>query len=255
MSKSLRLEDKIRLEIQLWYDARGDDFIVGIKEFCQGNRTSLSNIMAMVKELSARVFVKEGSALNKELLESLEYGVFDLIGRFSSTPGEPKLLQAIQDNIVQHLTDIFTETKKLWNLNTYKITESYEELDPSNDLIPAPEIAAESDSSLDPEQVRLNARHRARGILDELVLFAKSNFRGEIKRKIAVNWLENPEKIRDFNWLSTLVGSSTGSTKVILTRIKHSFTKAYNLKRADSKLVLVHPEEKGSNNCLSHLNL
>jgi hypothetical protein len=243
MKKSPRLEDKILVEIQLWYDTRGTDFTVSIKEFCQGNRASLTQILAMVEELSARVFVGDGSFLNKELQEDLEYRIFDLIGKFSSTPGEQELLEAIRNNIVTYLTEIFAETKKQWNLNKYKITESYEEIDPLNSLIPDPASIFDDDYVPVTEVSSQDARREAREILDELVVFAKQRFRGEVKRKIAINWLENPEKRKDFQWLAALVGTSVGSTKVILTRIKHSFAKAYTLKKADNKLVLVHAKE------------
>jgi len=123
------------LIIQQWFDTRGDVFILSVKEFCQGNRASLAQVMAMVEELSARVFKREGKVVNIELLEDLEYGIFDLIGKFTSTPGD-ELLKAIQENIVEHLTELFAKTKKQWNLNHYKITTSFDELDPCHSLIP-----------------------------------------------------------------------------------------------------------------------
>jgi len=243
MSKTPRLEDKIRPEIQQWFDTRGDVFILSVKEFCQGNRASLAQVMAMVEELSARVFKREGKVVNIELLEDLEYGIFDLIGKFTSTPGGDELLKAIQENIVEHLTELFAKTKKQWNLNHYKITTSFDELDPCHSLIPDSRTINNDKYDSVPIKAAKSTQHQAKDILDELVSFAKDSFRGEKKRNIAVNWLENPEKIRDFCWLSSLVGTSTGSTKVILTRIKHSFTKVYDLKTICNKIVLVRSEE------------
>ncbi len=246
MSKTPRLEDKIRPEIQQWFDTRGNAFILCVKEFCQGNRASLTQLLAMVEELSARVFKGEGKSLDKELLENLEYGIFDLIGKFTSTPGGDALLESIRDNIVEHLTELFAETKKQWNLNHYKITASFDELVPCCGLIPASRTVCDDRYNSRSIQASESAQHQAKDILDELVLFARDSFRGEKKRKIAVNWLENPDKIKDFCWLSSLVGTSAGSTKVILTRIKHSFTKVYDLKTVSNRLILVRSEELSS---------
>jgi len=246
MSKTPRLEDKIGPEIQQWFDTRGNAFILCVKEFCQGNRASLTHVLAMIEELSARVFKGEGESVDKELLENLEYGIFDLIGKFTSTPGGDALLESIRDNIVEHLTELFAEIKKQWNLNHYKITASFDELAPCYSLIPASRTVCDDRYNSRSIQVSESAQHQAKDILDELVLFARDSFRGEKKRKIAVNWLENPDKIKDFCWLSSLVGTSSGSTKVILTRIKHSFTKVYDLKTVSNRLVLVRSEELSS---------
>jgi hypothetical protein len=110
-------------------------------------------------------------------------------------------------------------------------------------LISAPELDTQNIQHAGSELYEKYNQRQARDILDELVLFAKDKFHGEKKRKIAVNWLENPEKIRDFNWLSSLSGTSDGSVKVILTRIKHSVSKTYGLKTISDKLVLVKSEE------------
>ncbi|MCD6160828.1 MAG: hypothetical protein J7K40_00250 [candidate division Zixibacteria bacterium] len=242
MCKAPRLEDKIRMEIQHWFSNNGYSFILVIKEFCQGNRRSLSQVMVMVEELAAKVFVGEGKSVNNELLEDLEYGIFDLIGQFSSTPGGDALENAIRNNIIDNLTTIFAETKKQWNLNNYKITASYEELDPKYDLIPANETISETEADCDADYLRKCARNQAKEILDELVVFAKANFRGEMKRKIAINWLENPDKRKDFRWLASMTGTSIGSAKVILTRIKQSVAKNYNLKKTSNKLVLLRSD-------------
>ena len=243
MSKTSRLETRIRAEIQSWFDTRGSDFVFTVKEFCQGNRVALSSILEMIRELGGAVFMGDGKTLNEDLLEDLEYGIFNLIGKFTSTPGGDVLLEAIQENVIEHLTEIFTEVKQQWNLNQYKITSSFEEIDPLCSLIPAPEPDSRNIQHASSELYEKNNQHQARDILDELVLFAKDKFHGEKKRKIAVNWLENPEKIRDFNWLSSLAGTSSGAAKVILTRIKHSVTKTYGLKTVSDKLVLVKSEE------------
>lgn len=242
MCKAPRLEDKIRMEIQHWFNNNGSSFIFVIKEFCQGNRRSLNQVMTMVEELATKVFAGEGRVLNKELLESLEYGIFDIIGQFSSTPGGDALEEAIRKSIVNNLTVVFTETKKQWNLNNYKITASFEELDPNYDLIPANETISETEADCDGDYLKKCARYQAKEILDELIVFAKNSFRGEMKRKIAVNWLENPDKRKDFRWLASVAGTSTGSAKVILTRIKQSFVKKHRLKKESNKLVLLRSD-------------
>lgn len=240
MDKTLPLEDKIRPRIHDWLDEQGNSFVICIKEFCQGNRASLDPLRTFLKELGARVFAGEGEMLDNGLLEDLEYGIFNLIGRFISTPGGPKLLEAIQENIDDELTGIFAEVKRRWNFNNYKVTESLEDLDPGNSVIPAP-VNDPEDYCNDPERAGKFARRQARMILDELVLFAKEEFRGEKKRRIAVNWLENPEKCKDFYWLASLIGSSAGSVKVTLTRIKQSFARNFDLKHEGKKLVLIRP--------------
>ena len=239
MARNPRLEHKIRLDIQQWLNSQGTDFVSCIKEFCQGNRASLTRVMAMVHELGTIVFVGEGEALNNDLLEKLEYGVFDLIGKFNSTPGGEALDRAIRKNIVGYLTEIFAEAKKQWNLNHYKITASFEELDPNNSMIPAADQSAPEDDEIMrycPGQY--GSKRQARAFLDELVLFAKAKLRGEKNRKIAVNWLENPEKQRDFCWLASLTDSSTGSIKVTLTRLKQTLARNYDLKYVDNRLIL-----------------
>jgi hypothetical protein len=238
MSRSPRLENKIRLDIQLWLDTQGADFSLSIKEFCQGNRASLTQVMNMVKQLGKLVFVSEGEALSDDLLERLEYGIFDLIGKFSSTPGGEALTKAIDDNLGDYLTEIFSEAKKEWNLNHYKITASYEELDPNNCMIPALDQSVDErdvlDFAIDPKK----SRRQAKLFLDELVVFTKTKLRGEKNRKIAINWLENPDKHRDYGWLATLTNSSTGSIKVTLTRLKQTLAENYNLRHVGDSLTL-----------------
>lgn len=241
MEKTLPLEDKIKSKIHSWLDEQGDSFVICIKEFCQGNRASLISLRTFLKELGVRVFATDGEMLDNGLFEDLEYGIFNLIGRFTSTPGGPELLKAIQENIDDELTEIFAEVKRRWNFNNYKVTESFEELDPGNCVIPAL-MSGTEDEYYDPEYTRKNARHQARMILDELVLYTKKEFHGEKKRKIAINWLENPEKRKDFCWLGSLIGSSTGSVKVTLTRIKQSFAKKYKIKHEGKKLILIRSQ-------------
>jgi len=238
MSRSPRLENKIRLDIQLWLDTQGADFIGCIKEFCQGNRASLTQVVKMVEQLGTLVFVGEGEALSDDLLERLEYGIFDLIGKFSSTPGGEALTEAIGNNLADYLTEIFFEAKKQWNLNHYKISASYEELDPNNCMIPATDRSADEHDVLDFEIDPKKSKRQAKLFLDELVLFTKTKLRGEKNRKIAVNWLENPEKHRDYGWLATLTNSSTGSIKVTLTRLKQTLAENYNLRYAGDGLTL-----------------
>ena len=162
MCKAPRLEDKIRMEIRHWFNNNDSSFIFVIKEFCQGNRRSLSQVMTMVEELATKVFAGEGRVINKELLEDLEYGIFDIIGQFSSTPGGDGLEEAIRKNIVNNLTVVFAETKKQWNLNNYKITASFEELDPNYDLIPANETISEAETDCDDDYLRKCARYQAK---------------------------------------------------------------------------------------------
>jgi len=194
--------------------------------------------MTMVEQLGNRVFVGEGEALNNDLLERLEYGIFDLIGKFGSTPGGEALTEAIASNLADYLTEIFSEAKKLWNLNHYKITASYEELDPNNCMIPTPVQIAGEPEDLDFEVDKKKSRRQAKLFLDELVLFTKTKLRGEKNRKIAVNWLEHPEKHKDYGWLATLTNSSTGSIKVTLTRLKQTLARNYNLSYVGDSLTL-----------------
>ncbi len=238
MSRSPRLENKIRLDIQHWLDSQGADFICCIKEFCQGNRASLSQVMTMVEQLGSLVFVGGREALCNDLLERLEYGIFDLIGKFNSTAGGDALTDAIQSNLADYLTEIFFEAKKQWNLNHYKITASYEELDPNNCTISASDQLAGEPEVLDFETDTKKSKRQARLFLDELVSFTKTKLRGEKNRRIAVNWLEHPEKHRDYGWLASLTNSSTGSIKVTLTRLKQTLAQNYNLRYAGDGLTL-----------------
>ncbi len=238
MRRNPRLENKIRIDIQLWLDSKGTDFIICIKEFCQGNRAALSQVLEFVDELGRNVFVGDGNTLDKELLEKLEYGIFDLIGKFNSTPGGEALEEAIEKNIVEYLTAIFTEAKKEWNLNQYKITASYEELDPNNSTIPADQKPVDQIDSSEQVPERKYTRKDARLFLDELVAFAKTRLRGEKNKVIAVKWLENPDRQKDYSWLATLTDSSTGSIKVTLTRLKQTLNKNYSLRYVNDKLVM-----------------
>lgn len=238
MHKNPRLEKKIRSDIQHWLDDSGTEFVICIKEFCQGNRAALTQILSYVRELGTDVFVGGGEALDCELLEKLEYGMFDLIGKFSCTPGGSALEKAIEENIANYLTEIFAEAKKEWNLNQYKITESFEEIDPGNCYIPAQARLHDISEFKAGGRDRKLVRNDARLLLDELVQFAKAKLRGEKNREIAVNWLENPEKRKDYGWLASLTDSSTGSIKVTITRLKQTLSKNYYLKYVDDKLVM-----------------
>jgi hypothetical protein len=236
MRPNPRLENKIRLDIQQWLSTRGDDFIINIKEFCLGNRAALTEVLGFVNDLGTAVFAGDGNSLDKDLLDKLEYGMFDIIGKFSSTPGGTALDEAIEGNIADYLTEIFAEAKKQWNLNQYKITASIEELDPNNSMIAAYDEAEYDDTMTEAESKK--ARYDAKQFLDELVTFAKGKLRGEKNQKIAVSWLENPDKQRDYGWLAALTNSSTGTIKVTLTRLKHTLARNYNLRYIDDKLVL-----------------
>ncbi len=243
MSKK-RLEHKIQSKIEEWIDIQGNEFILCIKEFCQGNRYALCRISEYVEELGTSVFAGQSEKLNSELLEELEYAMFDLIGEYSSTPGGDELILAVRGNIVDQLTIVFAEAKRRWNLQNYKITESIEELDPQNNVIPDEALEVYTEERLSPKE----SKQQAREVLDELLAFVQGKFRGDKKRVIAVNWLENPELQRDFKALATLVNSSTGSVKVTLTRIKQTIAQSFTLNRSGNRLVLnpvaVNKEER-----------
>lgn len=239
MGNSDRLAEKIQKKIERWFIDHGDELVICIKEFCQGNRASLTPLMALVGNLGSDVFA-DGKDLNDDLLNELENKIFDLIGDFSSTPGGNALLESINDNIVERLTAIFAESKRNWNLNYYKITDSVESVETRDRSVLDQEILMldHGDASSDP--IPGDPGIQARDIIDSLVIFAKEKFIGKKNRKIAVNWLENPERLSDISWLASTVGSSKGSTKVTLTRIKKSLAKHYSLKRIGDKFVLEH---------------
>jgi hypothetical protein len=195
-------------------------------------------VLEYVDDLGKVVFLGTGDSLDKELLEKLEYGIFDLIGNFSSTPGGEALENAIEENITEYLTEIYAEAKKEWNLNQYKITASYEEMDPSNSTIPADQKPVDEFDTVDASPEKSYTHKDARQFLDELVAFAKTKLRGEKNRVIAINWLENPERLKDYGWLAAMTGSSKGSIKVTLTRLKQTLNKNYSLKFVDDKLVM-----------------
>ena len=81
-----RLEGKLKDKIERWFTDYGEEFIIYTKEFCQGNRSSLRPLMDLLRDLATYVFACDGISLNDDLLEDLEYGIFDLIGRYTSTP-------------------------------------------------------------------------------------------------------------------------------------------------------------------------
>jgi len=233
-----RLEEKIRGKIELWFIDNGEEFIICTKEFCQGNRSSLRPLMDRLRDLAAHVFASDGNSLNDDLLEDLEYGIFDLIGRYTSTPGGDKLLESLQHTIIQHVTNIFADTKRRWNLNNFKITESLEELDPFNDLIESPS-REEAINELPPVPVELQARKA----LKTMAVFARKKFQGDKNKKIAVEMLENPDKLRDFPWMAELAGTSVGSVKVTLTRIKQTLARNFYFKRLGSELHITQVRE------------
>lgn len=227
-----RLEGKIRGKIRFWFNNNGEEFIIYTKEFCQGNRSSLRPLMDLLRDLATNVFARDGINLNDDLLEDLEYGIFDLIGRYTSTPGGDKLLESLQHTIIQNVTDIFANTKRRWNLNNFKITESIEELDPFNDLIESPSKETEVLNERPCESVELQARKA----LETMAVFARKKFRGDKNKKIAVNILENPDRMKDFPWMAELADSSIGSVKVTLTRIKQTLARNFYFKRLGGEL-------------------
>ena len=234
-----RLEGKIEDKIKLWFNDNGEEFIICTKEFCLGNRSSLRPLMDLLRDLATHVFACDGNSLNNDLLEDLEYGIFDLIGRYTSTPGGNELLKSLQDTIIQHVTDIFADTKRRWNLNNFKITESIEELDPFNDLIKSPskEAAVMNEGSHEPVELQ------ARKALETMAKFARRKFRGDKNRKIAVKMLENPDKLRDFPWLAELADTSVGSGKVTMTRIKQTLARNFYFKRMGGELHITQVRE------------
>jgi len=222
-----RLEGKIREKIKPWFIDNGDEFILYAKEFCQGNRSSLRPLMDLLRDLATHVFTSDGSSLNDELLEDLEYGMFELIGLYTETAGGHLLLESIRKTIIGNITSIFADTKRRWNLNNFKITESIEELDPSNDIIKSPLKETTVINEYPSEPAELQARRA----LETMAVFAQRKFRGDKNRKIAVKILENPDKLTDFPWMAELAGTSVGSVKVTLTRIKQTLARNFNFKR------------------------
>ena len=234
-----RLEGKIREKIERWFANKGDGFIIYTKEFCQGNRSSLRPLMNLLKELAAHVFTSDGNDLNNELLEDLEYGLFELIGRYTSTPGSDRLLKSMQGTIIQHVTDIFADTKRRWNLNNFKITESIDELDPFNDLIGISENIAVKAEAPQAKNVEIQAKEA----LETMINFARKKFRGDKNKKIAVKMLENPDRLRDFPWMAELADTSVGSVKVTLTRIKQTLAHNFDFKRVGDQLQITRVSE------------
>ncbi|UCE65225.1 MAG: hypothetical protein JSU85_10130 [Candidatus Zixiibacteriota bacterium] len=239
MGNPPRLEGKIGEKIRLWFIDNGEEFVLCTREFCQGNRLSLRPLMDLLRDLAIYVFACDGNSLNDDLLDDLEYGIFDLIGRYTSTPGGDKLLESLQHTIIQHVTDMFADTKRRWNLNNFKITKSIEELDPFNDLIESPskEAAVLNEHPCEPVEVQ------ARQALKTMAIFAQKKFRGDKNRKIAVNVLENPDRLKDFPWMAELADSSIGSVKVTLTRIKQTLARNFYFKRLGSELYITQVRE------------
>ncbi|UCC81155.1 MAG: hypothetical protein JSW64_07305 [Candidatus Zixiibacteriota bacterium] len=188
--------------------------------------------MDHLRDLATRVFTCDGSSLNNELLEDLEYGVFELIGRYTATAGGDRLLKSIKKTIIRNVIDIFADTKRRWNLNNFKITESIEQLDPFNDLIKSRDKEYPALDELYPEPLEIQARKA----LETMTVFARKKFRGDKNKKIAVKILENPDRFRDFPWIADLAGTSVGSAKVTLTRIKQTLARNFSFKRMDGIL-------------------
>jgi hypothetical protein len=238
MEESGKIEEKYAPAIRSWLEDKGDDFILCIREFCQGNRAALTDIRSFLKALGSFVFANGGDSLNEELLEDLEYRIFDLIGKFSSTPGGPELLAAIRQNSAAYMIEIFAEAKRQWNLNHYKIARSYEELDPEQCLIASDKFESEVSDELLQKEFPAHIGREARNVIDELVAFSAKKFHGDKTRKVAVNWLKNPERSGDIGWFAALSDSSTGCTKVMLSRIKHSISRNYRLQRSGDDFIL-----------------
>jgi hypothetical protein len=169
-----------------------------------------------------------------DLLEDLEYGIFDLIGRYTSSAGGEKLLESIQDTIISNITNIFADTKRRWNLNNFKITESLDELDPANELMESrPENPPDTNENI-PEKIELQAKKA----LEVMTVFARKKFRGDKNRKIALNMLENPDRLKDFPWMAERAETSIGSVKVTLTRIKQTLARNFDFKRFDGEMTI-----------------
>ena len=234
-----RLEGKIKKKIERWFNNYGDDFIICTKEFCQGNRSSLRPLMNHLRELATYVFANDGNELRDDLLEDLEYGMFELIGQYSSAAGGEKLLESIQNTIIANITKIFADTKRRWNLNNFKITESIEELDPLNGLLEGrPQRPADKKENAS-EQIEVQAKKA----LEVMAIFARKKFRGDKNRKIAVNMLEHPDRVKDFPWMAEAAGTSIGSVKVTLTRIKQTLARNFNLQRFDGEMKISRVRE------------
>jgi hypothetical protein len=229
-----RLEGKIKKKIERWFINYGDDFIICTKEFCQGNRSSLRPLMNHLRDLAAHVFTGDGNDLRDDLLEDLEYGIFELIGQYSSIAGGEELSESIRDTIISNITDIFADTKRRWNLNNFKITESIDVLDPTNGLLEdRPRRSAVTNENV-PEKTEAEAKKA----LEVMAVFARKKFRGDKNRKIAVNMLENPDRLRDFPWMAELANTSIGSVKVTLTRIKQTLARNFDIKRLDGEMTI-----------------
>jgi hypothetical protein len=229
-----RLEGKIKDKVERWFNDYGEEFIICTKEFCQGNRSSLRPLMSNLKDLAAYVFAGDGVDLRDDLLEDLEYGIFDLIGRYTSSAGGEKLLESIQDTIISNITNIFADTKRRWNLNNFKITESLDELDPANELMESrPENPPDTNENI-PEKIELQAKKA----LEVMTVFARKKFRGDKNRKIALNMLENPDRLKDFPWMAERAETSIGSVKVTLTRIKQTLARNFDFKRFDGEMTI-----------------
>ena len=234
-----RLEGKIKEKIENWFTDYGEEFIICTKEFCQGNRSSLRPLMNSLRDLATFVFAGDGIDLREDLLEDLEYGIFDLIGRYASSAGGEKLLESIQDTIISNIIDIFADTKRRWNLNNFKITESIEELDPFNGLLESRKDNSADTKEKPSEQIEVQAKKA----LEVMAVFARKKFRGDKNRKIAVNMLENPDRLQDFPWMAELANTSIGSVKVTLTRIKQTLARNFDLKRLDGEMTISRVKE------------
>jgi hypothetical protein len=247
MEECGKLEEKYGPAIRYWLAQDGEGFILCIRDFCQGNRAALTNVRSYLRILALRIFAGKGSFLNEDLIEDLEYRMFDLIGKFSSVTGSEELLAAIRENLDTYLTEIFAESKRQWNLNYYKISASYEEIDPGQCLIAA--AVEKTEKYSDKIEKTYSGQDGARDVIDELVTFSKKRFHGDKTRKVAVNWLENPEKIGDVEWFASLAQASSGCTRVMLTRIKKSLSRNYRLRRVGDDFVLTRTKARTADSC------
>ena len=243
---AIRLEQKYRPLIEHWLARHGDLFVGCLREFCQGNRSALVSIRGYIKDLGTDIFCN-GGVLDDELLEDLEYRFFDLIGKFSTTPGSAQLEAAIRDNICGSLTEILAKTKRRWNLNTYKFAQSTEDIRPEDWYLTQTKYECPTPQNNEEPKNPAFARKSARQALDELVTYSKRKFHGQKTRKIAVNWLENPEKDGDIAWFSSLINSSEGTTRVLLTRIKQSLAHNHRLRYSENKFALIRATGRAAN--------
>ncbi|MCP4632766.1 MAG: hypothetical protein GY855_07550 [candidate division Zixibacteria bacterium] len=238
MKKSPRLEANILPKVQDWLTERGSEFIISIKEFCQGNRAALCQVREYIKALGIEVFANERQKVDAELLDKLEYGMFDLIGKFSSTSGGNALTEAIRENIAEYITEIFAESKRRWDFEKYKLAVSFNE--ESFNRLEDMQFDSEHEivETIEFEKRALSPQLQAKVIIDELLYFCEKRFWGNKTINVARIWFNNPKKYKDHYWIAYLVDSNPNSVKVIISRIKKALRKQFDVKKVQDKLII-----------------